>query len=109
MANARTIAPWNIKVPYALVEVEVNDGQASPADTEGFVATKMTRLDGTKEYPLNVADIMNELPKKYAAWKKEQQNNVKADPAELQGRLEGTHRQILIWLSNPENLPLRKL
>jgi len=75
LANPRTLAQFDIKVPFALVEVEVNDGQGSPA-TEGFVATRMTRLDGSKEYPLNVADLMTELPKKYAAWKAQQQEKL---------------------------------
>lgn len=73
MASPRTLAPMKIAVPYALVEVEVNDGQGSPAE-DAFVATKMTRLDGTKEYPLNVAELMTELPKKYAAWKAKNQD-----------------------------------
>src|SRR5262249_17468831 len=52
-ANPKTVQQWNIGPAYALVEVEFNNGQGSPAQ-EGFVATKMTRLDNTKAYPLDV-------------------------------------------------------
>ena len=53
MANAGEVARWDIKVPYALVEVEVNDGEGAPPG-EGFVATRMKRLDGGASYPLEV-------------------------------------------------------
>lgn len=64
MANPDTVKQWKIQAPYALVEVEVNDGLGAPAQ-EGFVATKMKRLDGTKEYPLNVAKVVEELKDRY--------------------------------------------
>ena len=75
MANARSVKKWDIGVPYALVEVEVNGGQGAPAD-ESFAATKMTRLDGTKAYPFNVTETVAELKKRYAEWKKEQQTKL---------------------------------
>ncbi len=80
MANARTIKQWNIQVPYALVEVEVNNEQGTPAG-ESFVGTKMTRLDGTKDYPLDVTATVAELKKRYAGWKKD--NKDKLDEAML--------------------------
>jgi hypothetical protein len=75
MANARTIKQWNIQVPYALVEIEVNNEQGSPAG-ESFVGTKMTRLDGTKEYPLDVTATLADLKKRHAEWKKEQKDKL---------------------------------
>jgi hypothetical protein len=75
MGNLRTLAQWDIKVPYALVEVEVNGGAGAPAD-EAFVATKMTRLDGTKDFPINVADVVAEVRKRYATWQKEQKEKL---------------------------------
>ncbi|MFQ3649307.1 MAG: hypothetical protein SNJ75_03160, partial [Gemmataceae bacterium] len=53
MANATEVSRWDIKVPYALVEVEVNDGEGAPPG-EGFVATRMKRLDAGVSYPLDV-------------------------------------------------------
>jgi hypothetical protein len=53
MANASEVKRWDIKVPYALVEVEVNDGEGAPPG-EGFVATRMKRLDGGAKYKLDV-------------------------------------------------------
>ncbi len=64
MANATEVKRWDIAVPCALVEVEVNDGLGSPAQ-EGFVATKMKRLDGTAAYPLRLTDVVADLRKRY--------------------------------------------
>lgn len=69
MANARLLAGFKIDVPYALVEMEVNDGLGAPAD-EGFVGTTMKRIDGTKAYPLNVTRVVADLKKKYEEYKK---------------------------------------
>jgi len=70
MANARTVKQWNIEAPYSLVEIEVNNEQGSPAG-ESFVGTKMTRLDGTKAYPIDVTATLADLKKRHAEWKKE--------------------------------------
>lgn len=78
MANPQTIKQWDISGPYALVEVEVNDGEGTPSE-EGFVATKMTRLDGTKEYPLQLAAVVKELGRRYQTWKSD--NKAKLDDA----------------------------
>ncbi len=75
MANARTVKKWNIDASYALVEVEVNNGEGSPAG-ESFAATKMTRLDGTKDYPLNVTETVASMKKRYAEWKNEQKDKL---------------------------------
>jgi hypothetical protein len=68
MINPQTLKRWDITGPYALVEVEVNDGLGAPAQ-EGFVATKMRRLDGTKEYPLQVAEAIATATKRYQQYK----------------------------------------
>ena len=67
MANAKHIQRWKINRKYALVEAEVNDGAGSPP-TEGFVATKMTMLDGTKGYGLIVEDAIADARKKFAEY-----------------------------------------
>lgn len=61
MANPETIRPWNVKGKYALVEVEVNDGKMSPARTDRFVATKVTQLDRTAQYPLDASATVEAL------------------------------------------------
>jgi hypothetical protein len=83
MANARTVQQWDIKVPYALVEVEVNNGAGTPAE-EGFVATKMTRVDGTKEYPFNVTEVVGDVRKRYATWQTEQKDKLEEAMLEAQ-------------------------
>ncbi|MBY0228275.1 MAG: hypothetical protein K2W96_03230 [Gemmataceae bacterium] len=69
MANPVLAKAWGINVPYSLVEVEVNDGEGAPPG-EAFVATKATRLDGTKEYPLDATKTVEALRKRWADDKK---------------------------------------
>jgi hypothetical protein len=64
LAMPDTVKRFGIAANYSLVEVEVNGGLGCPAN-DSFAATKMTRLDGTKDYPLNVARVVEELRKKY--------------------------------------------
>ncbi|HEV3142706.1 MAG TPA: hypothetical protein VGZ47_02360 [Gemmataceae bacterium] len=64
LATAETVKPFGIQAKYALVELEVNGGLGCPA-CHSFAATKITRLDGTKEFPLDVAKVIAELSKKY--------------------------------------------
>jgi hypothetical protein len=77
MANAETTKQWGVAKPYALVEVEVNDGQGTPA-IEGFVATNMKVLDGSKEYPLVVADAVEKCKKKYKDYLADQKKAIDA-------------------------------
>lgn len=81
MADPDTVKPWKIDAPYALVEVEVNDAQGAPPD-EGFVATKMTRLDGTREYPLNLPDVVADGRKRYQRFLDEQATRIEDGLAE---------------------------
>ncbi len=67
MANAKHVQRWKINRKYALVDMEVNDGAGSPP-TEGFVATKMTMLDGTKGYGLIVEDAIADARKRFAEY-----------------------------------------
>src|SRR5262245_66389684 len=86
MANAKEVKRWEIDVEYALVEVEVNDGEGSPP-TEAFVATKMTRLDGTDKYPLKLPDVLADAKKRYAAHVKDRQKKIDAEMAEVQKKV----------------------
>jgi hypothetical protein len=63
-ANAELVKRWGINARFALVEAEVNDGEGAPPG-EGFVATKMTRLDGGKKYTLDVANAVDEVVKRF--------------------------------------------
>jgi hypothetical protein len=83
MANPNTVKQWDINVPYSLVEVEVNGGLGAPPD-QGFVATKMKRLDDTKDYPLKVHEVVSDLRKRYAAYTKEHQKEIDDSLAEIQ-------------------------
>jgi hypothetical protein len=77
MANPQTARGWGITEPYALVEVQVNDGLGSPAGTNTFVAGKVKRLDGTREYPLKVTAVVKTLCRRYEKHCKSQEGAVK--------------------------------
>lgn len=74
-ATPKTVADWGIAGPYALVEVEVNGGLGGPA-AETFVATQMTLLDGTPEYPLHTARVVEELRGQFRAHLQEQKTAI---------------------------------
>ena len=65
MARPKTVDPMGIKAAYFLAEIEVNNGKGCPAD-EGFVATKMTQLDGTKAYPLKLDEVVKAAKERFA-------------------------------------------
>ncbi len=71
MASSTTIGQWDVKGKYALVEIEVNDGLGSPA-MDAFVATRMRRMDGTREFPFKLEEVIEDLRKKYEQQVKDQ-------------------------------------
>jgi hypothetical protein len=83
MANPQTVKQWGINQPYALVEVQVNDGDGSPAG-DSFVATSMKVLDGSKEYPLKTPEVIASLQKRYTTYVKEQAKAINAALDEAQ-------------------------
>jgi hypothetical protein len=113
LANPSTLKPLGIEVPFALVEVEVNDGLASPAD-QTFVATKIKRLDGTPEYPLRVPGVVAQLHKRYQDHTAAQQKAITDALAEAQkaalkdrkptGPRESVEQLYLTWLPDVQRL-----
>jgi hypothetical protein len=113
MADPRGVVLWGIKAPYALVRVQVNSGEGSPAG-DSFVATEMKQLDGTPEYPLKVADLIQDLKKRYAGHVQEQDKAVNeamdaAQKKAIQDRkATGPHEKqevmYVTWLTGPERL-----
>jgi hypothetical protein len=113
MASPTTVKQWDINVPYALVEIEVNDNLGSPAQ-QGFVATRMKRLDGTKDYPLKVADAVADLRKRYERYLKDEKKGIdaallKEQEASLKDRKptgprETAELMYVTWLPKTEHL-----
>ncbi len=85
MANAQTVKQWDVPSGNVLVEVEVNDGLGAPPD-EGFVATKMKVLDGTKDYPLKVAEALDQVRQRYRTYQKEQEKTIDGAMKEAQAK-----------------------
>ncbi|MEZ6139923.1 MAG: hypothetical protein R3B84_05055 [Zavarzinella sp.] len=54
MCSKTTIKHFEIPAHATLVEVEVNGGAGAPAG-DAFVVTSFKRLDGTKEFPIDIA------------------------------------------------------
>jgi len=116
MASPTTVRQWNITVPYALVEVEVNNGQGAPAE-EGFVGTKMARLDGGKDFPLDVSKTVEDLRKSYAAWKEKEKRKLDEAMADAQkkaikdrkptGPRETAELFYITWMSEKQRLVVR--
>ena len=90
MADARTVQQWGITGPYALVEVEVNGGLGAPPG-ETFVATHMRPLDGTKEYPLQVAKVVGDLRREFRAYLQEQGDAIEHGLSEARSRVPADH------------------
>ena len=113
MANPETVKRWEGVVPNSLVEVEVNDGRGAPAD-ESFVGTRMKRLDGTREYPLVVAQVIAASRDRYAARVKGMQKEIDAaldeegkaalKDAKPTGPRETAELFYVTWLTGPERL-----
>jgi hypothetical protein len=64
LANPRSVLPWAVTQPYALVEIEVNTGRGSPAG-DSFVATDIKVIENTKNYPLKVAEVVKQVKALY--------------------------------------------
>lgn len=77
MASPTTVAPHGIMTKYTLVEIEINNGAGSPAN-DSFVATKFKSLQGGKEFPLNVDNVVAQLKNDYAKYQKDQNQQIEA-------------------------------
>ncbi len=71
LANPPSVAMWGITQPYVLVEIEVNGGRGTPAN-DSFVATNMRVIEGSKDYPLKVADVVKLVKTQYGEYLKKQ-------------------------------------
>jgi hypothetical protein len=83
MARPTTVAGGGVTAKYSLVEVEVNDGLGSPRG-DSFVATRMKVLDGSRQYPLEVAKVIKQLQSRYATHVQEQSKAIEAALAQAQ-------------------------
>jgi hypothetical protein len=75
MANPRSVLPWAVTVPYALVEVEINGGRGTPVN-DSFVGTSIRVLDGSKEFPLKVVAVVKQVKERYADYVAKQQKTI---------------------------------
>src|SRR5262249_54433396 len=113
IAKPKNVAHMGVKALYSLVEVEINNGQGSPKN-DSFVATSFKVLDGTKDYPLVVAEVVKQLKDRYAAHLKEQQQAIDAALLEAQkkalkdakptGPREQSELMYLTWLPGTKTL-----
>jgi hypothetical protein len=71
LARPTNVKGFGVEAGYSLVEIQVNNGQGSPA-VDSFVATNIRVLDGTKEFPLKVAEVVKGMQAKFAQHLKDQ-------------------------------------
>jgi hypothetical protein len=79
----------------------------------------MARLDGTKDYPLKVAAVVDEVKKKYDAWLKDQDRVIndamaKAQPKKVKGAKPAYPRatntiMYVTWIADTQKLQVRFL
>lgn len=67
-ATAENLKTVGITEPFTLVEVEVNGGLGCPAG-QAFVATAIKPMEGTKQYPLKVSEVIDRLQARFEQWK----------------------------------------
>ena len=113
LASTNTVKRWDISSPFALVEVEVNGGAGSPV-ADAFVATSMRRLDGTKEFPLKVDEVIPDLRKRYRDYLSEKASSIDESMNEairtplgqrkLTGPREKNDVMFVTWLPEREQL-----
>jgi len=113
LASPSAVKRWEINSPFALVEMEVNGGAGSPA-VDAFVATNMRRLDGTKEFPLKVDDVIADLRKRYGEYLTEKASTIDESMNEaiktplglrkLTGPREKSDLMFVTWLPERERL-----
>lgn len=119
MANPTTVKElWGIAAPYALVEVEVNDKLGAPAD-EGFVATRMTALDGSRDFPIRIAETVEQSKKRFETWKQGRHETLDAAMLKAQkeaigaeaptGPRETQEMMHVSWMPEAERLRVRFL
>jgi hypothetical protein len=113
LATKDMLKPLGLTDPFHLVEVEVNGGAGSPPE-EGFVATSLRRLDGTKEYPFKPADLLRELTERARKRVKEEKEAIAkamatarekvANGRKPTGPEEKTEEVLVTWLPKEERL-----
>lgn len=67
LATAENLKSAGITERFALVELEVNGGLGSPA-AQSLVATSIKSVEGTKQYPLKVAEVIEGLQARFDKW-----------------------------------------
>lgn len=65
MARPKSVQHLGVTEKYTLVEVSVNDGLGSPPN-DSFVATNIKVLEGTPNFPIKTAQVIEDLKRRHA-------------------------------------------
>lgn len=117
MARPKTVKAMGVDTLYSLVQVEVNNGQGSPAG-DSFVATQFRVLDGSKEFPLSVAKSVDDMKARFAAFMKDQGQKIEAamqqsaqvalpNQEKITGPREQQQLMYVTWIPETERLQIR--
>jgi hypothetical protein len=91
MADPKTVQQWDVAGPYALVEAEVNGGAGAPPG-ESFVATHLRVLDGSKDYPLHVGKVIEDLRRQFQVHLKLEEDAVGRGLSDARERVPAGHK-----------------
>lgn len=75
LANPKSVVAWGVNQPYSLVEVNVNSRRGSPAG-DSFVGVEFTVLDGSKNFPLKITEVIKQVKDRYADYITKQQKAI---------------------------------
>lgn len=113
LATRSGVRPLGLDGKFHLVQVEVNDGEGSPA-VDSFFASGLTVLDGSREFPLQVDAVLARLKERFRRECKDQRkaiedalsNEAKAALGERQasGPREESQQLYVTWLRDAELL-----
>jgi len=102
---------------FHLVEIEVNGGHGSPEGT--FVASKIRKLDGSKEYPLKVAEVVRGLQSRYSDYLTNNSREIDVGMSKAAAKVAGRKKELglrhredsmyVTWMMDSERLEVRFL
>lgn len=113
LATAESLAQFGVSRPYELVELEINGGLGSPR-TESFVATHLTIIGQTSEYPLDPSAVVKRLQHNYELHVRGLQKNIDHRLQQVAARVlerptgprESRQATYVTWLSKKAQLQI---
>ena len=91
-----TVVKFGVSTPFTLVETVVNFGEGVPGSAGEFVASKVLVVEGSKEYPIKVTEVIEHLQTCY-------QNYCQAEADNINSALAKAMRQLRYQTKLPDS------